>query len=1354
MIINIHDRDLNIIGVIDNDSQNTVHYDDDTLTEDLKTGSAVYEFTALKNVVSSSETTQVNPFDSLVVGNWVSFKLNGNQYLLKIVETERSCDEVYVYAEDLILELRNENTAPFSTEDEKTIEEYIEDMKLLSYTGMSVRINEAGTMRKALEFSNAETKLSRLLALFSEFGVEHEFNLELRPNGHVKNFYVDIRLPYNNSTNEGGVGDYISNRILKEGKEIKTISEKENILEIYNRTRPIGKNTIERVTVSDAKSAVVAQNAVTVSSNMINANGTLSIENIQTILKLCYEYRLLPSGVISQLYLESFWGNSNVARVDNNWSGMTWTGNGNRPSGVVVTQGSARPANEGGYYMHFANMSDFFKDYFYLLAKQGIYNVANKNNISEYTKGLFRIGGATYDYAAAGYDHYNSLMTSIRNGINSNNSNVLDTYDNQWLNPTVVTSTTVEVAGASSTKSALNELAGLLGNTIGNGQCYGATAWYSYKLGGAGLNGGVGGFAGLIGSGVKASEIGTDYNWAGYGWGVKLTNITSSDIISGAILNIKANYGSPWYTGFYGHTLIVESTNGDTVTVLQQNANGRQYLTRDNYSISQIVGSIQSIVLSPELTAGGRVEGGNKVVKENVTERYVEVELPTEVETTEETLDIYISEDTFREYFDDNGALEFRVRDGFIDAVKSANLYPPAFSSKEGGDRWIRRDFEYVVTSEDDLIEKALADLKEACYPALEFEIDGYFDGKIGDTFLIESDKFTPRLNLKARIIKKETSTARPENSKTTFSNFIKLKSKVSDSLQQRLEAIVDSKTPYTIRITATAGTSFKNNTGSSTITPQLLRNGIEKEGSFIYKAGDSIIGKGESLTVNATDFEEIWSVTIEAYVNGELVSSYPLTFTDTVDGEAGADGVGVDSTVISYASSSSPTNVPNNWTESIPTVSAGNYLWTRTVWNYTNSTVKTGYSVAKMGENGEAGKTTYPHWAYADNSTGTQGFSLTDGTNKQYQGFYSDFNQAASTDPTKYTWVDRRAGVEVNARNLWIQSKATGGFVEEILPDNHITGQKKCYRILNNQKIEFDIEPDFSSRLYRKVTFSAWIKYENVVQGANGWNKFEVFKHTLYRKNSSTGATSSADAVVLSEIVGTSDWKYVTYTYDYSNNKSYDQLKTNLRFVLEGVKSGTAWVTGIMVQFGNVATGHVLAPEDIQVDIDSKADSGFTTEQLNALQEQQQLQSKELEAKALASDLEKWYEEYTNYVSLNDSDKEKSEQELITLSSRIIAQTNDLANTKERWNFLDNYMEAGEEGLVIGQKDGSAQFKVTNDRISLLTNGQEVMWISQNTLYIENGIFTTTLQIGNFRFESFGDFDEFLVIRYLGGTS
>lgn len=57
-------------------------------------------------------------------------------------------------------------------------------------------------------------------------------------------------------------------------------------------------------------------------------------------------------------------------------------------------------------------------------------------------------------------------------------------------------------------------------------------------------------------------------------------------------------------------------------------------------------------------------------------------------------------------------------------------------------------------------------------------------------------------------------------------------------------------------------------------------------------------------------------------------------------------------------------------------------------------------------GTNGTNGKTSYLHIAYATNSTGTTGFSTTDSTNKTYIGQYTDFTQADSTDPTKYSWT------------------------------------------------------------------------------------------------------------------------------------------------------------------------------------------------------------------------------------------------------------------------------------------------------------------------------------------------------------
>ena len=169
------------------------------------------------------------------------------------------------------------------------------------------------------------------------------------------------------------------------------------------------------------------------------------------------------------------------------------------------------------------------------------------------------------------------------------------------------------------------------------------------------------------------------------------------------------------------------------------------------------------------------------------------------------------------------------------------------------------------------------------------------------------------------------------------------------------------------------------------------------------------------------------------------------------------------------------------------------------------------------------------------------------------------------------------------SGRNLWINSKISGSPVVEALPAGHITGQKQCYKLTNNQELLFNIEPDFSSRLFRKITFSAWIKYENVVRGANNWNAFNCFKHYMFLKNSKTGTVSGASHLTLAGYDGTSDWKRIVFTYDYSANKGYDQLKTLLKFNLEGVRSGTAWITGVQVEFGGVANEYAPALEDTE---------------------------------------------------------------------------------------------------------------------------------------------------------------------------
>ncbi|MED1940816.1 phage tail spike protein [Cytobacillus firmus] len=56
-------------------------------------------------------------------------------------------------------------------------------------------------------------------------------------------------------------------------------------------------------------------------------------------------------------------------------------------------------------------------------------------------------------------------------------------------------------------------------------------------------------------------------------------------------------------------------------------------------------------------------------------------------------------------------------------------------------------------------------------------------------------------------------------------------------------------------------------------------------------------------------------------------------------------------------------------------------------------------------GPKGADGKTPYFHTAWANNATGTSGFSTTDATGRTYIGTYTDFTAADSSDPSKYTW-------------------------------------------------------------------------------------------------------------------------------------------------------------------------------------------------------------------------------------------------------------------------------------------------------------------------------------------------------------
>ncbi|HEL2450687.1 hypothetical protein HO922_11540 [Streptococcus suis] len=192
--------------------------------------------------------------------------------------------------------------------------------------------------------------------------------------------------------------------------------------------------------------------------------------------------------------------------------------------------------------------------------------------------------------------------------------------------------------------------------------------------------------------------------------------------------------------------------------------------------------------------------------------------------------------------------------------------------------------------------------------------------------------------------------------------------------------------------------------------------------------------------------------------------------------------------------------------------------------------------------------------------------------------------------------------------------------------------------------------------------------------------------------------------------------------------------------------------MTKPQLEEGTVATTFGEAQADVDKRIDAKADQALTQEQLNALNEKNGLMQAELEAKASLATVTQWFDAYQNFVKANEADKAQAEQDLVVATQRILAVENNLSNMSERWNFIDTYMSVQNEGLVVGKNDGSSSAIFSDDRISFISAGKEVAYFSAGALQVDNGVFTTTIQIGRFREEQYHNNPDINVKRYVGG--
>ena len=408
-------------------------------------------------------------------------------------------------------------------------------------------------------------------------------------------------------------------------------------------------------------------------------------------------------------------------------------------------------------------------------------------------------------------------------------------------------------------------------------------------------------------------------------------------------------------------------------------------------------------------------------------------------------------------------------------------------------------------------------------------------------------------------------------------------------------------------------------------------------------------------------------------------------------------------------------------------------------------------------GKTGADGRTPYLHRAWANSADGRDGFSTTDSTNKRYLGTYTDFTEADSQNPAQYKWTALFENVEIGGRNLFLNSLFKRSLRERystyFLDDSQEQTQGQLtlsidtnikFRGANTLKI---VSTYNGKATNQKVTFRTG---GDTRLGTVDEMKNKAVRFSFWAKSTVNNTNFQARAGYRNAVEGVSlitDWKF----YDIELTKKENSNATN-ELILHIFTAATVWIAFPKVEVGTVSTDFSEATEDIQRDIDSKADQALTQEQLNALNEKAGIIQAELEAKASADTLDNWIKAYKDFVNANESARARAEKDLISASQRVSNIAKDLGELSDRWNFIDTYMSSSNEGLVIGKNDGSSSMMFNpNGRISMFSAGVEVMYISQGVIHIENGIFSKTIQIGRFREEQYHINPDMNVIRYVG---
>ena len=496
--------------------------------------------------------------------------------------------------------------------------------------------------------------------------------------------------------------------------------------------------------------------------------------------------------------------------------------------------------------------------------------------------------------------------------------------------------------------------------------------------------------------------------------------------------------------------------------------------------------------------------------------------------------------------------------------------------------------------------------------------------------------------------------------------------------------------------------------------------------------------------------------------------------------GDTGEDGRGIKSTEITYVSSTSGTSIPQSgWKTSIPSVSAGSYLWTQTIITYTDGSKSKVYSVAKMGNTGATG----PKGDKGENGLGIASSSVdyqawSNGTSIPSGDWSTSVPKATADKPyiwsrttIKYTDGSKKysyavgatpEGITVGGRNYVLNSSGTEkkGIFKKF-DDIDTDGYCILTLISKGGYTYVNIDEGFllKCRDYEvgaKIVFSYDIMYTewNFPEGTNR-DEFYFGQRYSDVKDSNLDTTGKWRSVTwhrLPEIGVTSGcelnkWYHVEKIITIPeqagagiNTQSVIQLYNSNKEITASV---TLKIKNVKIEYGNKATDWTPAPEDLENTISnaqstannalnrangaySEIDSINSTIS-NIVKDDNGMVSVVQGSNGLQIDMSQVTKKLND--ALNDLTGALTKEESDELKQELQDQISKL-DTKTAYISIGQDDE-GKPTIILGSNDSEFKVRITNKSIDFMKNDEVIAFANGDAFFNLKTVIQNDVQIG-----------------------